>query len=353
MHENLNHPYPMQIFIFGNNTELGEEIAKLLKVTPAKHTTRFFPDGECIPHQTETVRGRDVYIILTSQNGPDTDKWLFNYLRFVHSVKEGHPHMITVVMPKSAHQRQDVENRESRQPTMSDFFPKLLQAAGADRIVVARLHNPASRTKNPPMENIDTTVLIIERIKSEFSDLSCVAIASGDMGGSKYARKIAEELGVPLLITDKDRDPKTGKTRAINVYTHGEVSENITTVVFVDDLISTFGTLRQAGDAVFEKFGHIVNYYAAATHPDFGEETLENIVQSIFCCVWVVNTVPVSDAFVEGVIQTKKRLEFISSAKLFAQTLDNLHNSGSVSSLWIKNGNQKGELVSEEDKHNS
>ncbi|HUC88484.1 MAG TPA: ribose-phosphate diphosphokinase [Candidatus Paceibacterota bacterium] len=337
MINNLN-PYPKQIFVYGSNTRLGEEIAKLLEVPLSPHTTKSFPNGERISHQNITVRGKDVYIIFTSLNGGETDKWIVDYLRFARAVKHGQPHKITAVMPKLLHQRQDVENRELRQPKLSDFFPELLKTAGVDRMVVCKLHNPASCTSNPPMENVDTTKLIIENIRSKFSDLSNVAVASGDMGGSKYSRKIAEELRVPLIITDKDRDPRTGKTRAMKVYTQGDISENIDTVIFVDDLISTFTTLRQAGDALHKEQTQIVNYCAIATHADFSEETVENIIQSEFSSVWVTDTVPVGNDFVSAVQKAGKSIVFISVAKLIAQTIDNLHNGESVSALWTKNG---------------
>jgi len=332
--KNLDIPYPKQIFVFGRDTNLGEKIASLLEVTPSDHNTVCFPDGERIPHQTKTVRDNDVYIIFTSLNGEETDKWFVDYLRFVRSVKRGQPHKITVVMPKLVQQRQDVENRHLRQPKMSDFFPELLKTVGADRLVVCKLHNPASCTANPPMENLDTTKLIIDEIKAKFINPANVVIASGDMGGSKYARKIAEELRVPLIITDKDRDPRTGKTRAMKVYIQGEVSEKIDTAIFVDDLISTFGSLKRAADALSKEYSHIKNYYAIATHADFGGETLKNMTDSKFSSIWVTDTVPVTTDFVKKIKKAKRNFVIISVAKLIAQTIDNLHNGDSVSDLW-------------------
>ena len=332
--KNLNIPYPKQIFVFGKDTNLGEEIAKLLEVIPSPHNTVCFPDGERLPHQTKTVRDNDVYVIFTSLNGDDTDKWYVDYLRFVRSIKYGQPHKITVVMPKLVQQRQDVEHRHLRQPKMSDFFPDLLKTAGADRLVVCKLHNPASCTSNPPMENLDTTKLIINEIRTKFSNLSNIVIASGDMGGSKYARKIAEELKVPLIITDKDRDPRTGKTRAMKVYIQGEISGNIDTAIFVDDIISTFVSLSKAAVALSKEYGHIINYHAIATHADFNAETLKNILISKFASIWVTDTVPVANDFIKKLKKNKKTFVTISVAKLIAQTIDNLHNGDSVSDLW-------------------
>lgn len=337
--KNINHPFPLQIFVFGNEKKLGLKIAKKLKINGSQFTVRFFPDGETLPHQCETVRGRDVFIIFTSQNGKDTNSNLYMFQQFVWSVKAGDPYKITVIIPKLPHQRQDVENRELRQTTMSNFFPTMLHAAGADHIVVCRLHNPASRTKTPPMENVDTTKLIIEHIRSKYPNVDTLAIGAGDMGGSKYARKVAEEMQAPLIITDKDRNPRTGETKMMKVYVEGEVSNDITSIFWVDDLISTFGTLRKAADAVHNEYPHIENHHAAATHADFGDDTLENIVKSRFQSICVTDTVPVSDKFVSDVKGFSKTIEFISVATYLAQTIDNLHNGRSVSELWVQNGN--------------
>ena len=336
--ENLKHPYPKQLFVFGEDTSLGEEVAKYLEVTPAKFHIKIFPNGEKIPHQEETVRGRDVYIIFTSFNFENINDSFPDYLSFVRSIKNGQPHRITVIMPKQIWQRQDVENRESREPKLSDFYPELLQTAGMDIMVVLRLHNPASCSTHPPMENLDTTKLIVDHIFSSFLDLSHIAIGAADMGGSKYSRKIAEALQVPLIIVDKDRNTKTGKTRAINVYTEGEIAEKIDTVLFVDDLINTFGSISDAGDTLFKRYPHIKNYFAIATHADFGSETLEKVIKSRFQKLWFTNTVPISDDFLNAIKKAKKKIEIISVAVLIAQVIDNLHNGHSISALWTKNG---------------
>lgn len=335
---NLNLPYPVQIFVFGNNQSLGVEIASLLKVESSTFEINYFSDGERIPHQMETVRGRDVYIIFTSLNSENMDVWALDYLRFVWAIKSGQPHKITVILPKLIHQRQDEENRELRQPKMSDLFPQLLKTAGMDYMVVCRLHNPASCTTNPPMENLHTSLVLINEIKSNF-DLSKVVIGAADMGGSKYARKIAEQLAVPLVIVDKNRDPRTGEITAMNVFTQGEISKEIDTVVFVDDIISTFNSLRKAGDALALQSPQIKNFHAIVTHADFNDETMDNIIGSKFSEIYVTNTVPVNDNFIKAIEKAGKKLKIISVARLIAQTIDNLHNGQSVSALWTKKDN--------------
>ena len=220
-------PYPLQIFVFGNNQTLGLEVAKLLNIEPSPHKTKSFSDGERICHQDVTVRDGDVFIIFTSQNGDNMDSNLIDYLRFVRAVREGQPHKVTVILPKLPHQRQDVENRKLREPVLANLFPELFMTAGADRIAVCRLHNPATKTRTPPMENIETDLLIIGTIKKMFSDLSHVAIAAADIGFAKNARQIAKELGgLPTFIVEKDRDKVTNLSKPMLVYTSENICEH-------------------------------------------------------------------------------------------------------------------------------
>jgi ribose-phosphate pyrophosphokinase len=340
-------PYLLQIFVFGNNHELGNSIAELLKQKPAKHTTTHFPDGERLSYQKETVRDRDVFIVFTSQNGDAMDANLIDYLRFVRAVKEGQPHKITIILPKLPHQRQDVENRKLRQPVLSNFFPELFKTAGADRIVVCRLHNPASKTTDPPMENVQTDLLIVKEIKARYPDLSEIAIAAGDIGGAANARDIADQLGgLPTIIVEKNRNKSTNLSKPMTVFTD-DLPESVTTVIFIDDLISTANTLSKAADALYAKHSQITNYVAVATHPDFIAkethakakiDTLSILAQSRFQSIWVTDTIPVADSFKEGLLIAGKEFATISVAKLIAQTIDNLHNGKSVSSLWTTNG---------------
>lgn len=328
-------PYPIKVFVFGNNLNLGNKIASYLQATPGGYSVVNFPDGERMPHQTETVRGLDVFVIFTSQNGSEIDKWLIDYLRFVRAIKTGRPYRITVVLPKFPHQRADVQNYKLRQPKLSNLYADLLKAAGADYIITCKLHNPASCTDDPPMDNADTTFLIVDKIIEKFPDLSKVIIAATDLSGGKFfSRKVSDKLKVPLVITDKERDPVTNKSNAIKVYAYGEISEERTSVVFIDDIISTFGSMYDAAQALSKKYPFITDFYAAATHADFSDKTSEKIIASKFKEIWITDTVPISETEVAELHEKNKEIVLISVTKLLAKVIDNVHNGVPISDLW-------------------
>lgn len=330
--------HPKEIFVFGSNKRLGNQIAKLLKAKPAPYEIKCFEDNERIPHQIQTVREKDVYIIFTSQKGKSMDKWRNDYLAFVKNIKWGEPYRITVVLPLWYQQRADVENFKLREAKMSTFFAEQLKTVGVNRIITCKLHNPASSTTDPPMTNIGTSLLIVNHIKTVFSDLSKILIASGDMGGAKYARKIALLLGVPVLITDKNRDSKTGDTQTMNIYSDEKISEEIDTVLFVDDVMSTGGTLTKSAKAISMKFPHIDKYIAIITHADFVNKTAHNITNSLINSIWATDTVPIYPSFIKKMREAGKEVKIISVSRLIARVIDNLHNNVPISELWI-NGN--------------
>ncbi len=335
MEKNFGNPYPIKVFVFGNDTTLGSKIANYLQTESGKFSIVSFSDCERMPHQTETVRGLDVFLILTSQNGPVIDKWLIDYLRFVRAIKSGHPHRITVVLPKFPHQRADVQNYKLRQPKLSNFYADLLKTAGADYIITCKLHNPASCTDDPPMDNVDTTFLIVDKIIEKFPDFSKLIVAATDLSGGKYfSRKVSNKLKVPLIITEKDRDPVTNESETIKVYSYGEISEERTNIVFIDDIISTFRSMFGAEKAVGEKYPFVTDYYAAATHPDFSEETAQNIINSRFKEVWITDTVPITEQILKMLHKSGKEIFLISVAKLLAKVIDNVHNGVQISDLW-------------------
>jgi phosphoribosylpyrophosphate synthetase len=185
------------------------------------------------------------------------------------------------------------------------------------------------------MDNVDTTFLIVDKIIEKFPDLSKIIIAATDLSGGKFfSRKVSDKLKVPLIITDKERDPVTGKTKSIKVYSYGEISEERTKIVFIDDIISTFGSMNGAADAVRVKYHFITDFYAAATHADFSIQTCENIIKSKFKEIWITDTVPVSDVFIKDIRDSGKDVVIISVAKLIAKVIDNVHNSIPISDLW-------------------
>lgn len=329
-HKNLN-PYPLKLFGSGDaKTGLAARVAKLLKNKIAPIAYRAFSDGEFIIHHAESVRDRDVYVIYQPRFG---NKENLSYdidecESLVYALKQGEPQRITVVMPCLPYARQDKPSNH-REPVLSQKIPMRLQVAGAHRLVVLHLHNPSSYNAHPltiPMVDVSTNELLIKHLKSKKFDLNKFKIVAPDLGAAPSCRKLAQKLGIPenIVIINKFRDPKKEN--------HNEVMEVIGDIdgynaIIPDDIADTCGTAVKTFKTLKEKGAQDV--YFSATHPILSGKAIENLNSVEFAGVWFTDTC-LSDEHRKSI----KNLEVISTAKLIAQVVDNLHNGDSVTELW-------------------
>ena len=334
-HISLN-PYPLKLYGSPNgvNTSLASKVAKLLKTKLAGCSYKEFKDGSFLVHHTESIRDRDVYLILQPRFG---NKEILSYdldecESFVYALRQGEPTRVTVVMPCLPYARQD-KSSNHREPILAQKIPMRLQMAGAHRIVVLHLHNPSSYNAHPltiPMVDINTNTLLLNHIRSKKFDLKKFKIVAPDLGAAPACRKLAQQLGIPgnIVIINKFRNPK--KTN------HSEVNEVIGDprgfhCIIPDDLADTCGTAIKS--LITLKENGAKDVYFTATHAVLSGDAEENLNKTDFKKIWFTDS-----CLTEENRKKIKKLEIISTAKLIAQVIDNLHNGSSVTELW-HNGN--------------
>jgi ribose-phosphate pyrophosphokinase len=334
-HINLN-PYPLKLYgsPSGNNQDLAIKVAKLLKNKLAPCSYKEFKNGEFIVHHTESVRDRDVYIIIQPRfEGKERLAYDIDECEsLVYALRQGEPTRITVVMPCLPYARQDKPSNH-REPVLSQKIPMRLQMAGAHRLVVLRLHNPSSYNAHPltiPMVDVNTNELLIKHIHSKKFDLNKFKIVAPDLGAAPACRKLAQQLGIPenIVIINKFRDPKKAN--------HNEVMEVVGDIrgfnaIIPDDIADTCGTAIKSLKTLKDSGAHDV--YFAATHAILSDNAVDNLNNAPFSGIWF------TDSCLSPERRKKiKNLEIISSAKLLAQIIDNLHNGKSVTALWHNGG---------------
>lgn len=330
-HINLN-PYPLKLYGTENGThqDLAKKVAKLLKNKLSTCIYKVFGNGEFLIHHSESIRDRDVYIISQPRFG---SKEQLSYdldecESLVFSLKQGEPSRITVIMPCLPYTRQDKASNH-REPVLSQKIPMRLQTAGADRLVVLKMHNPSSFNAHPhtiPMVDVDTIDLIAKHICAKHFDLKKFKIIAPDLGAAPFARKLAGKLGIPgkIVIVNKFRDPKK--------LNHAETLEvigdpNGFDCIIPDDIADTCGTAIKCFKVLKEKGAR--NIYFTATHAILSKDAIENLNSVKFSGVWFADTCLSLEKSPKI-----KNLEIISTAKLIAQIIDNLHNGNSVTELW-------------------
>lgn len=328
---NLN-PYPLKLFgsPSGVNLVLPEKVAKLLKTKLSPSTFKIFKNGEFLAHHNDSVRDRDVYLMMQPRFG---DKGELAYdldecESMVFAVRQGEPARITVVIPSLPYSRQDRASNH-REPVLSQKVPMRLQMAGANRLVTLRLHNPSSYNAHPlsiPIVDVDVNDLLIKHIRSKKFNLEKFKIVAPDLGAAPSCRRLAHKLGIPenIVIINKVRDPlRTNHNEVMDVV--GDVAGFH--VIMPDDMADTCGTAVKAFQAL--KTAGAKDIYFTATHAILSGQAVENLNSTSFAGIWF------TDSCLRAEDRKKiKKLEVISTAKLLAQIIDNLHNGKSVTALW-------------------
>jgi ribose-phosphate pyrophosphokinase len=328
---NLN-PYPLKLYgsASGTNQALAQEVARLLQTDLAPSNYKVFQNGEFIVHHTESVRDRDIYIILQPRFG-SKEELSFDIDEcesMVFALRQGEPARITVVMPSLPYARQDKPSNH-REPVLVQKVPMRLQMAGANRVVVLRLHNPSSYNAHPmtiPVVDVNVNDLLIEHIQSKKFDLKTFKIVAPDLGAAPSCRKLAQQLGIPenIIIINKFRDPKKANQAEMMEVIGDAKGYNC---IIPDDMADTCGTAVKALRALKDNGAEDV--YFTATHAILSGDAVKNLNGAPFKGIWF------SDSCLrEEDRKNIKNLEVIPTGKLLAMIIDNLHNGASVTELW-------------------
>ncbi len=329
--DSRTNPHPMVMFSYGASDGLAQGIAKNLQLKLSPKMFKKFPNGEIMTHHLDTVRDADVFIVCQPQMGGMLSNDIFECSLFINAIRQGSPYRITVMMPYLPFSRQD-KSSNHREPVLARFVPHQLKSAGADQLVVFKLHNSASITVYPdiPMDNIETNDIILSYIRSnpKMFNLKKAKIGAPDLGSTKSCKKYADALGIGLVIINKSRDSKLMGTTTVHGV-HGDLEDS--DIIFIDDLADTCGTAKGAAIAAKERGAGKIYFFA--THPVLSGNAVQNINDAKFDGVFFTDTIELSGEQNKSI----KNLKVITVAKLAAQVVDNIHNGKSVSGLW--NGN--------------
>lgn len=300
--------------------ELAEEVATLLGVDLVPTRSLTYANSEIYVRFEESVRGADAFVI-QSHPAP-VNEWLMEQLIMIDALKRASARRITVVSPFYPYGRQD-KKHAGREPISARLVADLYKAAGANRVMSVDLH--AAQIQgffDGPVDHLLALPVLAEYVKANF-DTSEMTVVSPDAGRVRLADMWSDELGSPLAIIHKRRDPNKANEVAVGEVV-GEVDGRV--CLLVDDMIDTAGTICQAAAAL--KAAGAKQVIAAATHPILSGPAARRLNESDFEEVIVTNTLPLPD----GVNIPK--LTVLSMAPLLAQAIQAVFEEGSVASLF-------------------
>ena len=269
-----------KIFTCGQSKELAEKIAENFGVTLGNVITSTYSDGEFQPSFEESIRGARVFIIGSTHPGPEN---LMEMLLMIDAAKRASARHITAVLPYFGWARQDRKDKP-RVPIAAKLVAKMLEAAGATRIITMDLHaDQIQGFFEKPVDHLFASTIFLPYLKS--LDLDNLTIASPDMGGSKRAYAYSKALESDVVICYKQR-------AKANVISHMELIGDVTgkNVVLVDDMVDTAGTLTKAANLMMEKGALSVR--AICTHPILSGDAYNRIENSKLEELIVTDSIP-------------------------------------------------------------
>lgn len=307
----------MKLFTGNANPALAEEIAAYLGIPVGNAKVARFADGEISCVVDESVRGVDVFVV--QPNCPPVNEHLMELLIMIDAFKRASAARINAVIPYYGYARQDRKTR-ARDPITAKLVANLIAMAGAHRVVAVDLHaNQIQGFFDIPVDHLPGVPTIAEYFKGK--NLKNPVVLSPDVGGVTRARDLAARLEAPLAIIDKRR-PAPNVSEVMNVI--GDVEGK--SVIIIDDIIDTAGTLCSAAEVMKEKGA--VEVYGCCTHPLFSGPAVERMSRAPFKEIVITNTIPLKE---------EKRLpnmQVLSVAPLIGEAILRIHEDLSVSKLF-------------------
>jgi ribose-phosphate pyrophosphokinase len=304
-----------KIFTCTQTQTLSKEIADAFGVSMGNVLFQRYSDGEFQPSFEESVRGTRVFIIGSTH--PSSDN-LMEMLLMLDAAKRASARHITAVLPYFGWARQDRKDKP-RVPIGAKLIAKLLEAAGATRIITMDLHaDQIQGFFEKPVDHLFASSIFLPYIQS--LGLDNLTVASPDMGGSKRAYAYSKYLESDVVICYKQR-------AKANVISHMELIGEVKgrNVILVDDMVDTAGTLTKSADLMIERGALSVR--AVCTHALLSGDAYERIEKSQLKELIVTDSIPPR--------KSSDKVRVLSCAKLFAAVMQNVHNNKSIGSNFI------------------
>jgi ribose-phosphate pyrophosphokinase len=298
------------------NRALSEEVAEHLGQPLCHLTIRRFADGEIFVKIDENVRGRDVYII-QSTNPPAEN--MIELLLLMDAAKRASAARVTAVIPYFAYARQDRKD-QPRVAISAKLMANMVSMAGADRVLGMDFHQHQMQGFfDLPVDHLYAAPVLVNHFRQK--QLHDPVVVAPDVGSAKMARGFAKRLNATLAIIDKRR-PSANIAEVVNVV--GEVSGR--DCVIPDDMIDTAGTMSEAVHAL-KRLG-ARDIYCCATHALLSGPAVDRLAAAPVTEVVVTNTIAIPPE------RRFDRLKILSIAGLLAKAIGYTHSDQSVSSLF-------------------
>lgn len=311
----------LHLFALQATRDFGLRIAAELGCELAPHEEREFEDGEHKLRPLLDVRGADVYVVQNlhgDMHSSPADR-LVRLLFFAATLRDHGAQRVTAVLPYLAYARKE-RRTQPYDPVTSRYVAQLLEAVGIDGLVAFEVHALAAfdNAFRIPAVHLSSSAVLAPYAAGIVGE-GPVVVASPDPGGVKRAQLFREAM-VPLLGRDCGSaylEKRRSEGVVSGTLLAGEVRD--ATVVLVDDLISTGGTLVRAARTCLEQGASSV--IACAAHGLFAPGAEEAMLDPALGQIVITDSVSPERLSMAA----RARLQIVSAVPLFAATIKALH----------------------------
>ena len=308
----------LKIFSGRSNPILSKRIVDHLGLKLGGVTIRTFADGELWVKFEENIRGKDVFII-QSTNGPAEN--LIELFLLIDAAVRASAQRVTAVIPYFGYGRQDRKD-QPRVPISSRVMVDILTATGADRIISMDLHSTQIQGfASIPFDHIYSRMVLLDKLKSLDLNPEECTVLSPDVGSAAMGQSYAKRLGFHFALIDKRR---YAPNKAEVSHLIGDLKGK--DVLIIDDMIDTAGTTVSASKAAIDEGANSV--IAVATHGVLSAPAIERLKSAPINKIIITDTIAVSD--------DKKipKMDIVSVADVFSEAIKRIHKGESVSALF-------------------
>jgi len=319
-----------------SNKPLANAISRELGIKLTDCVVEKFPNTEIRVEINENVRGCIMFIIQSggSNNieGDSINDYIMETLLLIDACKRSGANKVNVFFALLPYSRSDKKDK-SRVPIAGALISRILESAGADRIICMDLH--ASQIQGfttLPFDNLYAINLHIKNLKSALFDQMSnehinenYVLVSLDVGGSKRVKEYAKRLNMNYALMDKQRDYSKPGTVLKSVLV-GDVKNK--TAICIDDMCDTCGTMV-AGINDLKSHG-AKDAIVVVTHGIFSGIAIARINECDFVKeVRVIDTLDQTEN-----IRKCNKITVVGSSWLFAQVIKRLVDGDSISELF-------------------
>ena len=326
---NGNSPFgPLQVFFCTGTQHLSAGICRALDIPPETAPVTQFSDGEPKLKKLKQVRGKDVFVVGTTQMPEDHT---LEMKVLVDAIVRASARRVTMVVPYFSLARQD-EKRRSREPISAGIRIRELQITGAKRALFVEVHSQKVLVAFDPtkmiVDHLYGSLILIPYIKQRFAHDN-FEIVTPDIGGSARAQFYADMTNKDGIIAFHKQRSVEGVLKGKPMMISNDPIDGITAII-VDDMIATFGTMAEVVAVLKEKGADKV--YAAATHGLFSGSAIESICGSYVDGVITTNTIYHPPDFLDPI---KDKLTMLPVEPLIARAIKIIHqDQESISDLY-------------------